>query len=138
MLKLQGKLPREIYVACSGGVDSMAAVDFLRRNHDVFVLHFNHGTAHGKRAIEFVGNYCTDNDIPFLTNQPHAEWHDKDPRESKEEYWRRIRYDWLERCTNRQVVTAHHLVKLFPTVVTTGSCVRFDSLVNVTSTCGVG
>ena len=109
MLKLQGKLPREIYVACSGGVDSMAAVDFLRRNHDVFVLHFNHGTAHGKRAIEFVGNYCTDNDIPFLTNQPHAEWHDKDPRESKEEYWRRIRYDWLERCTNRQVVTAHHL-----------------------------
>ena len=30
-------------------------------------------------------------------------------RESQEEYWRSIRYDWLERCTERQIVTAHHL-----------------------------
>jgi len=107
MIKLQNKLPRQIYVACSGGVDSMAAVDFLRRNHDVFVLHFNHGTEHGNNAYEFVGNYCADNDIGFLTNVGTPR--DKERNESQEEYWRSIRYDWLERCTERQIVTAHHL-----------------------------
>jgi len=107
MIKLQNKLPRQIYVACSGGVDSMAAVDFLRRNHDVFVLHFNHGTEHGNKAYEFVGNYCADNDIGFLTNV--GTFRDKERNESQEEYWRSIRYDWLERCTERQIVTAHHL-----------------------------
>jgi len=108
MIKLQGKLPRRVYVACSGGVDSMVAVDFLRRNHDVFVLHFNHGTEHGNKAYEFVGNYCSGKDIPWLTNIP-ANNREKTPRESQEEYWRNIRYDWLERCTERDVITGHHL-----------------------------
>ena len=107
MIKIQGKLPRRLYVACSGGVDSMAALDFLNRNHDVIVLHYNHRTGHSNSAAEFVCNYCADNNIGFLTNDGnHREKH---PRESQEEYWRNIRYDWLERCTDRQVVTAHHL-----------------------------
>ena len=108
MIKLQGKVPRKVYVACSGGVDSMAALDFLKRKHDVFVLHFNHGTDYGFKALEFVGNYCADNDIGFLTNVTGQE-REKQARESQEEYWRSIRYDWLERCTERQIVTAHHL-----------------------------
>ena len=107
MIKLQGKIPRKVYVACSGGVDSMAAVDFLKRNHDVFVLHFNHGTHHGMKAMKFVNNYCSDNDIGFLTNTGIDR--EKHPKESQEEYWRSIRYEWLERCTERQIVTAHHL-----------------------------
>ena len=41
MIKLQGKLPRQLWLACSGGVDSMAALDFLGRNHQINVLHFN-------------------------------------------------------------------------------------------------
>ena len=57
MIKLQGKLPRKIYVACSGGIDSMAALDFLKRNHDVFVLYFNHGTHHGMKAMKFLDKY---------------------------------------------------------------------------------
>jgi tRNA(Ile)-lysidine synthase len=108
MIKLQGKVPRKVYVACSGGVDSMAALDFLKRKHDVFVLHFNHGTDYGFKALEFVSNYCADNDIGFLTNVTGQE-REKQTRESQEEYWRSIRYDWLERCTERQIVTAHHL-----------------------------
>jgi len=107
MIKLQGKIPRKVYVACSGGVDSMAAVDFLKRNHDVFVLYFNHGTHHGIKAMKFVNNYCADNDIGFLTNTGIDR--EKHPKESQEEYWRSIRYEWLERCTERQIVTAHHL-----------------------------
>ena len=107
MIKLQGKIPRKVYVACSGGVDSMAAVDFLKRNHDVFVLYFNHGTHHGIKAMKLVNNYCADNDIGFLTNTGIDR--EKHPKESQEEYWRSIRYEWLERCTERQIVTAHHL-----------------------------
>ncbi len=108
MIKLQGKVPRKVYVACSGGVDSMAALDFLKRKHDVFVLYFNHGTDYGFKALEFVSNYCADNDIGFLTNVTGQE-REKQARESQEEYWRSIRYDWLERCTERQIVTGHHL-----------------------------
>ena len=108
MIKLQGKLPHRVYVACSGGVDSMAIVDFLNRKHDVFVLHFNHGTKHGHKAMRFVEKYCKKNDIPWLTNIPFNN-REKTPKESQEEYWRDIRYDWLERCTERQVVTGHHL-----------------------------
>ena len=108
MIKMQGKLPRKVYVACSGGVDSMAALDFLSRKHDVFVLHFNHGTEHGKKAMQFVENYCMEKDIPWLTSVPSS-MREKTPRESQEEYWRNIRYEWLERCTERQVVTGHHL-----------------------------
>lgn len=108
MIKIQGKLPRKIYVACSGGVDSMAAVDFLSRNHDVFVLHFNHSTEHGNKAMKFVEKYCKEKDIPWLTNIS-ANNREKTPRESQEEYWRNIRYEWLERCTNRDIITGHHL-----------------------------
>ena len=108
MIKLQGKLPRKIYVACSGGVDSMVAVDFLSRKHDVFVLYFNHGTEHGHRAMQFVEKYCNEKDIPWLTNIPDDN-REKTTRESQEEYWRNIRYDWLERCTERDIITGHHL-----------------------------
>ena len=108
MIKLQGKLPRKVYMAVSGGVDSMAALDFLKRKHDVFALHFNHGTPHGFEACSFVEKYCADNDIGFLTNVT-TNTREKHARESQEEYWRNVRYDWLERCTERQIVTAHHL-----------------------------
>ena len=108
MIKLQGKLPRKIYVACSGGVDSMVAVDFLSRNHDVSVLHFQHGTEYGHRAMQFVEQYCREKEIPCLTNILGNN-REKTPRESQEEYWRNIRYDWLERCTERDVITGHHL-----------------------------
>jgi tRNA(Ile)-lysidine synthase len=108
MIKIQGNLPRKIYVACSGGVDSMAILDFLNRNHDVFVLHFDHGTDHSANAFQFVGDYCEKNDIPWLCNRPDIT-REKTPRESQEEYWRNIRYEWLERCTNRDIITGHHL-----------------------------
>ena len=46
--------------------------------------------------------------IPWLTNIPTNN-REKSPRESQEEYWRNIRYNWLERCTERDVITGHHL-----------------------------
>ena len=65
MIKLQGKLPRQVYPACSGGVDSMVALH-LKSNPDVKVLHSN-GTGHGEEAEKFIVDYCRRNDIPCLS-----------------------------------------------------------------------
>jgi len=50
MLRILGKLPRELVVAVSGGPDSMAILDFLSNNHDVTAAYFNHGTPLGKNV----------------------------------------------------------------------------------------
>jgi tRNA(Ile)-lysidine synthase len=106
MLKLQVKLPRRIYLACSGGVDSMAALDFLRRNHDVRVLHFNHGTAHGEQAEEFVLRYCRKNNIEFIVDRVRQTI---PPGLSKEAWWREQRYNFLHKYDVEPVITCHHL-----------------------------
>jgi tRNA(Ile)-lysidine synthase len=106
MIKLQGKLPREVYVACSGGVDSMAVVDFLRNNHDVTVCYFDHGTAHSIRARDFVSKYCTENNLPIIIGT--IGYAQKKPGQSIEEFWRKERYKFLHGI-NAEVITAHHL-----------------------------
>lgn len=104
MIKILVPLPKQITIACSGGVDSMAVVDFLKRKHDVTLAYFHHGTEHGNRAREFVAKYCTDNHLPMMYGQCRTE---KDPKESQEEYWRRERYDFLSQLG--PVITCHHL-----------------------------
>lgn len=104
MIKITVPLPKQITIACSGGVDSMAVVDFLSRKHDVTIAHFNHGTQHGKKAAEFVANYCTENNIPMIYGS--LRW-EKGTKESQEEYWRRERYDFLKDLG--PVITCHHL-----------------------------
>jgi tRNA(Ile)-lysidine synthase len=104
MLKLLVPLPKKITIACSGGVDSMAVVDFLKRKHDVTVAHFHHGTENGQKALKFVAQYCTDNNIPMMFGTPRS---DKLKEESQEEYWRRVRYEFLNELG--PVITCHHL-----------------------------
>lgn len=104
MLKLLYPLPKEITIACSGGVDSMAAVDFLRLKHDVTIAYFHHGTEHGEKAMKFVANYCSENNIPVLFGKCRSE---KLKEESLEEYWRRERYNFLSELG--PVITCHHL-----------------------------
>jgi len=106
MIKVQDKLPREVFVACSGGVDSMAVVDFLKNNHNVTVCYFDHGTAHSRQAQKFIAQYCTDNDLPIIMGT--IGYAQKQPGQSKEEFWRTERYKFLHGI-NAQVITAHHL-----------------------------
>lgn len=106
MIKIQHKLPRQIWLACSGGVDSMAALDFLRRNHDVTVLHFNHGTAHGEEADKFVRNYCEKNSIPCIRGDAKGT---VPPGPSREEWWREQRYAFFDQFSEVPVITCHHL-----------------------------
>lgn len=106
MIHLQGSLPKKIYLACSGGIDSMAALDFLSRKHHVHVLHFDHGTAHAELARDFVFRYCYDKEITCEINSISGTI---PPGPSKEEWWREKRYAFLDRYTDAPVVTAHHL-----------------------------
>ena len=110
MIKLQGKLPRQIWLACSGGVDSMAALDFLRRNHQVNVLHFDHGTEHGAKARKFLERYCTEKQIPLTVGGfSDSDYKTPPARMSKEEWWRESRYEFLDKFFTVPVITCHHL-----------------------------
>jgi len=100
------KLPLNITVACSGGVDSMAALDFLRNGRkNIRVAHFYHGTDHGKDAREIVTEYCDRYNIPIVHGEISR---DRDREESPEEYWRNERMKFF-RSLEHPVVTCHHL-----------------------------
>lgn len=106
MIKLLGKVPDRIYVACSGGPDSMAALSFLNNSkRNVAVAHFDHGTVHADDARNFVISYCRKNNIDFVLGTVERK---RLPEESREEYWRNERYRFFENL-DAPVVTAHHL-----------------------------
>lgn len=106
MIKIQGKLPRKVYLACSGGIDSMAILHFLRNNHDVTVLHFDHRTENSLVELDFVDDYCINNDIEFIYERSRK---DKPKDKSHEEFWREQRYEFLDKFTDAPVITCHHL-----------------------------
>jgi tRNA(Ile)-lysidine synthase len=107
MIKLLGKVPNNISVAVSGGVDSMFALDFLNNGRrSIRVLHFNHGTEHADEAEKFVREYCCSKSIPCVVGSIEAQ---KDDGVSWEEYWRNQRYSFFEQHNDRPIITAHHL-----------------------------
>ena len=104
MIQLLHKLPRTLTVAFSGGVDSVAVLDFLSKNHEVDAAFFHHGTDNSDNAFDFVWNFCRDRDITITVGYIRNE----KPKElSWEEHWRNERYAFLENF--EYVVTGHHL-----------------------------
>ena len=64
-------------------------------------LYYTLITEHRTRTLKqckFVEQLCAKKDIGFLTNVTTTT-REKRTDESQEEYWRDVRYDWLERCT---------------------------------------
>lgn len=107
MINLLEKLPRRVYVAVSGGVDSMAALDFVRRGkRDVRVLHFDHGTDHGREARKFVEDFCQSEKLALTVSSLIR---DRRANESLEEYWRNERIRFFQEHQDAPIVTAHHL-----------------------------
>lgn len=105
MIKVQGKIPRDIGVAVSGGVDSMAVLDFLKQNHNVTAYYFNHGTKHADLFERFLRATCMKLNIPINVGDIKNE---RTKDQSWEEYWRKERYNWL--CEQDQtIVLGHHL-----------------------------
>ena len=105
MIHVQGKITRTVYVAFSGGVDSVAVVDFLRRNHTVVLAHINHGNEISSAEQSFVEQFAEKHQLPLLLKQGKA---DKPADESWEEHWRNERYQFLH-AINGTVITCHHL-----------------------------
>jgi tRNA(Ile)-lysidine synthase len=104
MIKLLFPMPKSVTVAFSGGVDSVAVVDFLSKKHDVTCAFFHHRTDNSERAFKFVARFCTERNIPLLLGMM-CNVRPKDM--SHEEFWREERYGFLS--TLGPVITAHHL-----------------------------
>jgi tRNA(Ile)-lysidine synthase len=108
MIKILGRIPPKVVLACSGGVDSMSILDFLMKGkRDVTVAYFHHGTIHGQLAFEFLETRCTLLEVPLV----HAEINISKPKGSSiEEFWRNERYKFLRSFgLDRFVITCHHL-----------------------------
>ncbi len=107
MINIQGDIPKDlVHVACSGGVDSMAIVDFLRRDRKVRMVFVNHQTEASRNAYFFLREYMdTVKNVDFLSfnidvNRPDGI--------SLEEHWRNERYK-IFHSFDEPVITCHHL-----------------------------
>jgi len=105
-INILGRIPRTVTLACSGGPDSMAILDFLRTGKkDVNVAYFNHGTDHSSEAGKFLLRYCHLNKIPLSVGAING---DKPADQSLEEWWRNCRYDFFNSFSD-PIITCHHL-----------------------------
>lgn len=107
MFQLITKIPSRLFVAVSGGVDSMVALDFVSRNSNrqIGILHINHGTDHGKIANEFVHHIADKYNKELFV---HTISQTKPKNESWEEFWRNERYRFFHSFSD-PVISAHHL-----------------------------
>lgn len=105
MIRFLGDLPANCTVAFSGGVDSVAAADFLLNGKkSVNLAFFDHGTETSKDARKFVEKFASIRGLELIVGKIERE---KKKDESLEEYWRNERYHFFSKF--EQVITAHHL-----------------------------
>lgn len=83
----------------------MAALDFLRRKHNVTLAYFDHMTEHGMYMKHWLRRYCQANDMQFTFGELSKA---KPKNLSYEEHWRNERYAFIDKLEG-VVVTAHHL-----------------------------
>lgn len=106
MIKLLGRLPSQLVIAVSGGVDSMAVADFISRSRSTFYLaFFHHNTSTSDEAHQFLADYCKHKKWSLIHQKLEK---DKPDDLSMEEFWRNERYKFLD-TLHLPVVTAHHL-----------------------------
>tara|TARA_A100001515_G_C4503393_1_gene187485 strand:+ start:133 stop:735 length:603 start_codon:yes stop_codon:yes gene_type:complete len=106
MIRIIGKIPPTVTVACSGGIDSMVAVHFLMQGRrKVNLAYFNHDTQHSHKAQEFVENYANQKKLNLFIGRVKG----RKGKRSLEEFWRDERYDFLQRISSDYTITCHHL-----------------------------
>ena len=106
MLRILGKIPRRVTVACSGGVDCISIVHFLLQGkRKVDLAFFNHGTQHSNKAEQFVKEYAAKNKLVLCVSGVKG----YRGKRSFEEFWRDERYGFLESLKSKFIVTGHHL-----------------------------
>lgn len=106
MIRIIGKITPDCTVAFSGGVDSVAVVDFLLNGKKkVDLAFFHHGTETSSIAQEFAESFARDRGLNIRIGKISR---DRMPEESQEEYWRNERHKFFS-TFDQPVVTAHHL-----------------------------
>lgn len=106
MIRILGKIPPEIAIAFSGGVDSAVVLDFLyKRKHKITLLHFNHHVENSELALattkETAEKYNVDLIIKDIENS-------KSKDQSPEEYLRTERIKFF-REYGKDIISCHHL-----------------------------
>ena len=106
MIRIIGKIPHSVTIACSGGIDSMVFTDFLLKgNRHVNLAYFNHDTQHSHKAQKFVEKYASQNNLNLFIGRVKG----RKGKRSLEEFWRDERYDFLQRVGSNYTITCHHL-----------------------------
>lgn len=106
MIRIIGKIPQNVTVACSGGIDSMVFTHFLLQGRrKVNLAYFNHDTQHSQKAQKFVENYAEANKLNLIIGRVQG----RKGKRSLEEFWRDERYDFLQRIGSNYTITCHHL-----------------------------
>ena len=106
MIRIIKKIPTNVVVACSGGVDSMAIVHFLLQGRrKVKLAYFNHDTNHSRIAQQFVENYADKNNLDLFLGKVQG----TKGKRSMEEFWRDERYLFFNKIRSNFIVTCHHL-----------------------------
>lgn len=105
MIHILGHIPQEALIACSGGPDSMAVLDFLSNSRSVSALFFNHGTETSHKSEAIVKEFCKTKKVPLTIGRIARE---RDKKESLEEYWRNERLRFYQQFDG-EIITAHNL-----------------------------
>jgi tRNA(Ile)-lysidine synthase len=105
MIHITNKLPRNVGVAVSGGIDSVVALDFLSRNHNVTVFHVDHSEGNSVESYDFVKDLSAKYNCPFVSYKITKE---QTKGCSREEFWRNERYAFFHSYA-APIVTAHTL-----------------------------
>lgn len=111
MIQLATKIPKgkTVYVAFSGGVDSLAATLYYKnKGFSVKLLHFNHGCEYSDAIEEGCVKLSDALHLPITVGYNDTL---PKPKQSIEDAWRRARYRFLYTCLpdDGYLVTAHHL-----------------------------
>ena len=106
MIRIIGKIPNTVTIACSGGIDSMVFTHFLRQGRrNITLAYFNHDTQHSHKAQKFVENYANQNNLNLFIGRVQG----RKGKRSLEEFWRDERYAFLQRIGSNYTITCHHL-----------------------------
>ena len=106
MIRIIGKIPSNVVVACSGGVDSMAITHFLLQGRrKVKLAYFNHDTFHSHQAQKFIENYANEKKIDLFIGRVVG----NKGKRSMEEFWRDERYNFFNKINKNFLITCHHL-----------------------------
>lgn len=100
------KKPRgHVFVACSGGVDSVALALALRQTEDVTLAFFDHGNDLAWQEEAFIDDFAKKHDFPVVKGRSDGVI---PAGQSKEAFWRAERYAWFKTLPG-PVATGHTL-----------------------------